>query len=102
MPTAYEFHRIIFVTNSHITPMNAQAKNWDPDTGGDQTFGGVLLSGDGEEPSTHTACNTRATTQMKNAIDGQDNTPFVTVYDGDDFTWQEALDDMGLQVIEEI
>ena len=99
--TEYIHRYFIFVQWSKLTPANAQAKIWDPDTGGEYTFGNMRLSVDGQEPPTHTACNTAATDEMRTGIFNSGNPPFITIYDTTDgWTWETALVDSGLQVIQ--
>jgi hypothetical protein len=102
MTTAYTHRYIIIVEWGKLTPANAAAKAYDPDTGGEYTFGNVRLSADGNEPATHSACNTLATDSMKTQIlDAFTNVPFYAIYNTQDgWTWQTALADAGLQVIE--
>jgi hypothetical protein len=102
MTTVYTNRYIIFVQWDKLTPANAAAKAYDPDAGGEFTFGTVRLSADGNEPPTHSACNTAATDSMKTQIlDAFTNVPFYAIYNtADGWTWQTALVDAGLQVIE--
>jgi len=92
---------IIIVNEEFIDSANAQMSPIDPDTGGDKTFGSVRLSSNGEEPRTHTGCNTAAKSDMTQGIfNAFDKAPWADIYDAHVWTWNEALDDMGLQVIE--
>ena len=91
---------IIFIDEEHIDSANAQMLPIDPDTGGDKTFGSMRLSSTGEENRTHSACNTAATEQMTQGIfQAFQNAVWANIYDAHVWTWQDALDDMGLQVI---
>lgn len=93
----------LFITANKVTPGNALAAAWDPDSGGGETFGGDFgLSADGTLPATHYGANTRATENMRtniiNAFAGA--VPWGTVYkESDGWTWDTALADMGLQPI---
>ncbi|HEB26681.1 MAG TPA: hypothetical protein ENI05_02740 [Porticoccus sp.] len=100
--TEYIHRYFVFVQWDKLTPANAQAKAWDPDTGGELTFGGVRLSADGQEPPTYSACNTAATDTMRTKILAAfTHVPFYNIYLAvDGWTWETALDDAGLQVIE--
>jgi hypothetical protein len=100
--TKYIHRYLIFVQWNKLTPANAQAKAWDPDTGGEFTFGSVRLSADGQEPPTYSACNTAATDNMRTQIlDAFTHVPFYKIYSTvDGWTWETALADAGLQVIQ--
>lgn len=107
MTTEWTDHWIIFITENKIEAANGLYTPIDPDTGGSNTFGAVRLSADGEEPRTHTACNTRATGAMTSGIKTAfEAVPWATLYDVNELGWDEqeawelALADMGLQVIE--
>lgn len=93
---------IIIVEAGNLSAANNSAASWDPDTGGDQTFGSPKLSSDGTEPASHYACNTALTSDMKqDVLDAMDNVPFVEVYFASNgWDWESALADLGLQVIE--
>ncbi len=101
MVTDYLHHYIIIVEIDRLIPANARAAAWDPDTGGAETFGAVRLSADGNEPATHSACNTAATDTMKARIlEAQSQVPWQELYsEADGWTWESALADAGLQVI---
>lgn len=101
--TEYIHRYFIFVQWNKLTPANAQAKAWDPDTGGEYTFGDRRLSADGEEPATHSACDTPATNTMRTKIlAALDNVPFYKIYSTTGgWTMDSALADAGLQVINE-
>ena len=100
--TEYIHRYFIFVQWNKLTPANAQAKIWDPDTGGEYTFGNLRLSANGQEPPTYSGCNTPATDGMRTKIlDAFTHVPFYKIYSTiDGWTWETALDDAGLQVIE--
>lgn len=101
--TDYRHRYLIFVQWNKLTPANAQFKDTiDPDIGGNKTFGNVRLSADGQEPPTHSACNTAATGSMKIKIEnGFIHVPFYKIYlIADGWTWETALADAGLQVIQ--
>ena len=101
MPTIWTDRWIIFVDEEYIDSANAQMSPIDPDTGGDKTFGAVRLSPNGEEKRTHSACSTAATEQMTQGIfQAFQHAPWADIYDGHEWTWEDALIDMGLQVIE--
>lgn len=97
--------RVIIVDWDKRDTANSWAADWDPDTGGEETFGSVKLSADGTDPPTHIACNTAATDPILDGIqNASDNVPFVAVYSPQDGEtpyelWERALADMGLQVI---
>ncbi len=101
--TEYIHRYFIFVQWNKLILANAQAKAWDPDIGGEFTFGSVRLSVDGQEPPTHSACNTAATENMKTQIlDAFQHVPFYKIYStADGWTWDTALADAGLQAINE-
>ena len=91
---------IIIVDEEFIDSANAQMSPIDPDTGGDKTFGSVRLSPDGQEKRTHTGCNTAAKVDMTQGIfTAFDHVPWANIYNAHEWTWEEVLDDMGLQVI---
>ena len=98
---SYPHRAFIFVDITKLVSANSKAKAWDPDTGGDKTFGDVHLSATGEEPATHSACNTAITDDMKTKVlSAQDQVPFIAVYWEDDgHSWGSALADEGLQII---
>ena len=103
--TKYIHRYFIIVQWDKISLANEQAGKkpggWDPDTGGEFTFGSVRLSPTGQEPPTHTACNTAATDEMRTGIFNSGNPPFITIYNtADGWTWETALADVGLQVIQ--
>jgi len=104
--TIWTDHWIIFVEQARIAAANGIYSPIDPDTGGSNTFGAVRLSPTGEEPRTHTACNTRATGAMTDGIRiAFEAIPWATLYNVKELGWNEyeawdlALADMGLQVI---
>ena len=66
--TEYIHRYLIFVQWNKLIPANAQSKAWDPDIGGEYTFGNVRLSVDGENPPLYSACNTLATDSMRTNI----------------------------------
>lgn len=103
--TEYIHRYFIFVRWDKIELANRQADKsqggYDPDTGGNKTFGSVRLSADGQEPATHTACNTAATDAMRTGIFNSGNPPFITIYDmANGWTWETALENAGLQIIQ--
>ena len=100
--TEYIHRYFIFVQWNKLTPANAQAKIWDPDTGGEFTFDRVRLSADGQEPPSYSACNTAATDTMRTKIlDAFTHVPFYKIYSTTDgWTWESALINAGLQVIQ--
>ena len=120
--TEYTEHFFIFVKAEKLNTANNFAAQWDPDTGGADTFGTVRLSADGTEPASHYATSTRATPTMRDGItqalsdvswawmyrtdDILAESPHWYsndadwTYDGDLYdAWLSALDDMGLQRI---
>lgn len=101
MATTYAYRYFIFVVASKLNTANQQAKAWDPDTGGGETFGSVLLSASGAMPATHYGCSTAATTGMRTKIlDAFSHVPFYRIYsEAGGWTWGKALADMGLTVI---
>lgn len=107
MATDWTHRYVIVVGWQQRQMLNSQAASWDPNPGGDETFGRVRLSADGTEPPSHTACNTKATDAMQTQIlDAMSNGAAVDLYEWDGQEgpyelWQRALDDMGLEVIEE-
>lgn len=98
----YQHRYFIFVQWNKLTPANAHAKAWDPDTSGGLTFGNVRISADGQEPPSYSGCNTAATEDMKmQIIDALEHVPFYRIYNSaDGWTWETALADAGLQVIQ--
>jgi len=102
MTTLYTDRWIIFVEIDRTATANNLAAVWDPDTGGHKTFGNVRLSASGEEPATHTGCNTAATGPMTQGIEtALGAVPWASLYDvGEGWTWKTALSDAGLQRIE--
>ena len=100
--TEYIHRYFIFVQWNKLTPANAQAKIYDPDTGGEDTFGSMRLSASGQEPPSHSGCNTPATDTMKTKIlDAFTHVPFYKIYDtADGWTWDTGLTNAGLQVIQ--
>ena len=98
--TEWVYRFIIIVPLASLTAANAAAKIWDPDTGGDKTFGSVELSPTGRRPATHTACNTAATSNMRTRIQSIALTPGVRVYDAASWTWRQAADDAGLALLQ--
>lgn len=102
MPTAYSHRLFIFVEVGKINAANNQAAAWDPDVGGADTFGPARLSPSGDEPATYVATNTAATDTMKAGIEQAFSVvPFAAVYRASDgWTWESALADMGLVMIE--
>lgn len=110
--TEYMRTAILFVEASDRDAANADAALTDPDTGGAYTFS-VPLSSTGEEPATFWAASTvirPAILAQAEAIH-QSKYPTGSIYRGQNeydnepdivrYTWEEALADMGLQVIEE-
>lgn len=100
--TEYIYRYFIFVEWGKLIPANAQANAWDPDEGGEFTFGDLRLSANGQEPPTHSGCNTPATEAMKTGIfNAFSHVPFYKLYSIDDgWTWETALADAGLEIIE--
>lgn len=92
----------IFVTVDKVTIANNRAKNWDPDSGGDKTFGSIRLSPTGQDPATHVAAATYANASMRNGIESAFSAvPWAGLYkEANGWTWEFALADMGLQRIE--
>lgn len=79
--TDYIHRYVIVVEIGRLIPANARAGAWDPDTGGADTFGGVRLSPTGDEPATHSACNTAATDEMKALIlEAQSHVPWQRLF----------------------
>lgn len=98
--TAYTYRYFIFVEVSRLATANNFAKNWDPDTGGDQTFGGVRLSPTGQEPATHYGAATYATESMKNGItQALGNVSWAQLYTDPPYTWETAMTAAGLKRI---
>lgn len=100
---AGENRAIVFVEWGKRDTANNWASDWDPNPDGDQTFGTVRLSSDGTDPPSHTACNTLADSTMKQKIlEAADNVPFSSIYwISDGWDWPSALQDMGLQEIDD-
>lgn len=123
MTTAWSKQFIIFIEAYRLAQANLLAAQWDPDSGGAETFGSLRLSPTGEEPATHYATVTPATETMRDGIttalaaqdyaklyytenvladneaewSGPKQWEFVGgVYQA----WLAALQDMGLQVIQ--
>src|SRR5690606_2678822 len=100
--TAYTHRYHVIVEIFKLTEANNLARAWDPDTDGGRTFGAARLSPTGQEPATHTACSTVATDAMRAQIlQAWDNVPWVRLYDGEVWSWEQALADAGLAVIVE-
>jgi len=101
METAYKYEYIIIVEMKHLSTANNRAKNWDPDSGGDKTFGNIRLSKTGQEPATHVGVMTRATDAMRSQIlNALDNVPFAEVYStAHDWSWDSVLAEEDLKVI---
>lgn len=100
MTTDWKYRYIIIMPLAQATLSNLAAASWDPDRGGDKTFGGVRLSASGKEPATHTACNTAATEAMKTDILGHTTgNVSIQVYDGKKVSWENALQAAGLKEI---
>ncbi len=102
--TDYTHRCFIFVNWDKLVPANAQAKAWEPypeDDPGD-TFGLLRLSANGLEPPTQTGCDTPATNGMRTQIlVAFEHVPFYKIYlTADGWTWESALADAGLQVIQ--
>lgn len=92
---------IIFIKKQQITAANGMMIPIDPDTGGDKTFGNLRLSADGQEPRTHSGCSMAATGAMTKGIrNAFEHVPWAKFYAGYEWTWEDALIDAGLQVIE--
>lgn len=95
----------VFITEDKLLQGNAIFKSIDkePFWTGDNTFGGVILSTDGNLPVTHYACNTAADIDYRSALFGTSHSPWMDVYKrSDGWTWDTACADMGLQVINEV
>lgn len=103
-PTAAPYnHRLfIFVQAGKLTAANNLAAQWDPDSGGGQTFGSLRLSPGGQEPATHYAAATYATDSMRSGItQALSNVPFAGLYSqSGGWTWETACADLGLSVIQ--
>jgi hypothetical protein len=97
---------VIIVDYGKRDVANKHAEKWDEDEGGGETFGGIRLSSDGTEPVTHTACNTKASEEMKTGIfNAADKVPFIDIYEKKEDEspvelFQRAMDEHGLQVIQ--
>jgi hypothetical protein len=94
---------IILIDRRFLAEANAAAAKWDPDVGGDKTFGEVRLSADGKEPAGYTACNTALTAEMRTEILAfAASVPWMSVYrrNAGNWTAETALVDAGLQVVE--
>jgi hypothetical protein len=97
-------HRaFIFIPRGREAAANAHAASWDLDVGGVNTFGALRLSPTGLEPFTHFGANSPATDQIKTAMTTvRTGIAGARVYfDSDGWTWQSALADSNLKVIEE-
>jgi hypothetical protein len=92
----------VFVEIAKVNTGNALMKSIDRKATdkGEETFGAVRLSADGNEPATHSACNTGADFDYKNALFGTSHAPWMQHYSkADGYTWQTACADMGLEVV---
>ena len=99
--TEYLHRFVIRARIDRISPANTRAKAWDPDTGGDETFGGIRLSPTGQEPATHTACNTAATEEMRTQVlDAQSKVPWQRLYAiTDPWEFDAVFEEAGLKRI---
>lgn len=98
MATEYVYRYYIFIKENKLATANNLAANWDPDTGGDETFGSVRLSPTGQEPATHYGAATYATPTMRDGItNALGNISWASLYTDPPWTWETALADMGLQ-----
>jgi len=98
--TEYEHRLLVLVEWDKRDVANNWASDWDDN--GDDTFGVVRLSEDGEEPPTHTLCNTKATDDMQGVVlEASDNVPFIDVYEIPDEAEDSSVvfDEHGLEPI---
>ena len=79
-PTAWGKHFFILVEANRLKLANNLAAQWDPDTGGAQTFGPMLLSPTGQETVTNYATSTRATETMRHDFDLDDYADYRRTY----------------------
>lgn len=102
MATDYTHRFYMFVTAAKLAAGNNMAAQFDPDAGGDKTFGNIRLSPSGSEPATHYGAATVATDQMRSGILRAFSTvPFVGLYNqADGYEWDTACMAMGLKQIE--
>lgn len=103
MASEYVDRAFVFVAASRLTQGNNAAKNWDPDTGGALTFGGVRCSASGALPVTWYVCNTGVTPAMQTQISGfksSNTTNCKLYYESQGWTWTSAIADAGLKVIQ--
>lgn len=109
--TTYTRRIILVVATTDQVAANLLAAGFDPDTGGDKTFGSIRLSPTGSEPPTHYGCSTPMTPETLAEVEALQPTGFPTgrIYRGyndyDDepdvtrYTFEDAIADMGLQRI---
>jgi hypothetical protein len=102
LATEYTDRAFIMVTANRLNQANNAAKNWDPDVGGDKTFGSLMLSASGNAPVQWYGCDTRLTPAMKAKVDTfkSSNTNNCKYYlESAGWSWESALTDAGLKVI---
>ena len=94
----------LFCNVQQVNAGNALASAWDFDTGGGETFGRVMLSVNGQIPATHYGANTAVDETMKHGITNAitQGTPWLTGYkESEGWSWDTALQDMSLKLIED-
>ena len=120
MSTAWIHRLIIIVPEASAETGNGLWTTLFGEDADDQTFG-VPLSADGMDAATHRGCNTAATEAMKARVDdfvAANDIPGLAYYRiepdelilleqvggtaeiGQPFSWEEALADQGLQIVE--
>jgi len=94
---------IIFIPSSQKGKANGFAKQMDKDTGGDKTFGNVILSQTGLEPVTYYACATAISEETRIALPGFKAQIAGSEYylESEGWTWKTAKADIGLISIDE-
>lgn len=117
--STYTHRLVIIVPLANLSQANQTAAHWDPAGGGSKAFGSVRLSESGQEPATHTACDTLAEDDLYNGVPSLSGL-FSAAYDvmtgqkilGGGSAWvnyncadwsgRQCFSDMGLSVIESV
>lgn len=99
--TLYEHEYILVCTAANVAAANALAAAWDPDTGGDRTFGQDLgLSASGKAPATHYMVQSRAMPAMKTKMLAGHTGGKIIAYDCATWDQEAVLAALGLKRIE--
>lgn len=98
----YRAHLIVPI--AYVVQADQYAAAADPDSGGDKTFSeGIPLSPTGNPPATHRAASTLCRDSGRQAIIAAwPQIPGGAVYWGDQWSWEEAITDAGLKLVEDI